>query len=180
MCQGPMSKFLLGTNSENSHSSPVRQEKWVLLSSAPFLHRRKLRPDGSSTEVAPAGEEGSGKVCSVLTQHAPRAACCRLGRRARLAATLPRKWARAHRGSRPCRREGHLGLGSGGARAVMSGLRGHLRRWAFMKGWGKGISEAGTARASPVVRSLRLWVDPRNKGKVCMPRPRRHTCRDLE
>lgn len=62
-----------------------------------------------------------------------------------LAATPPRRWARAHRGSRPCRREGHPGLGSGAVRAVMSGLRGHLRWWAFKEGRGKGISEEGTA-----------------------------------
>ena len=38
----------------------MKQEKRLLLSSAPFLHGRKLRPDGSGTEVTPAGKEGSG------------------------------------------------------------------------------------------------------------------------
>ena len=53
----------------------MKQEKWLLLSSAPFLQGRKLRPDGSGTEVAPAGKEGSGTVSSGFAQHAPRAAC---------------------------------------------------------------------------------------------------------
>lgn len=132
---GPLFKFLLGTSSENSHSSPVKQEKWLLLSSAPFLHGRKLRADGSGTEVAPAGKEGSGTVSSVLTRHAPRAACCHPTREM---GTSSQRLQALQEGRSP---------GAGKWRGTSSPVRSQRtsEEVGIKEGRGKGISEEGTA-----------------------------------
>lgn len=74
---GTLYKPLLGTSSENSHSDPVKQSKWVLLSSAPFLHMRKLRLDGLGTEAAPAEKrKRSGTWAVWLSTRKASSPCC--------------------------------------------------------------------------------------------------------
>lgn len=46
-----------GTSSGNPRHSRVREVESVLWSSAPFLHVRKLRQDGSGPEAVPAERE---------------------------------------------------------------------------------------------------------------------------